>query len=93
MFRLRRRIDRSGWAMSPGRDRARRDLVEQRREQVEVAPVDDGQVDPVVLAELAGRVEPAEAAADDEDPMLRALRVPVHDPECIANFRRSTLTA
>ena len=66
-----------------GRDRAGRDLVEQRREQVEVAAVDDGQVDARVPAELAGGVEPAEAAPDDQDPMPRSLRLLDHEAECI----------
>ena len=45
VLRCLRRIERSGWAMSPGRQRAGRDLVEQRLEEVEVAPVDEGQPD------------------------------------------------
>ena len=53
--------------MSPGESGPGRDLVEQRLEQVVVAPVDEGDVDPVVLAQLLRRVQAAEAAADDQD--------------------------
>ena len=49
---------------------ARRDLVEKRLEEVEVAAVDDGHVDPAVRAQIAGRVYPAESTADDQGPML-----------------------
>ena len=45
---------RSGAAMSPGLEQAARDLVQQRREQVVVAPVDEHDVDRLV-AQLAGR--------------------------------------
>ena len=50
---------------------ARRDLVEHRREEEEVVPVDDRDVDvreaEEPLVELQGRVDAAEAAADDHD--------------------------
>ena len=51
-------------ASAPGRD-----LVEQRLEEMEVAPVDERDRDPVVAAQPARRVQPAEPAADDQDPM------------------------
>ena len=46
---------------------AARDLVQQRREQVVVVPVDEHDVDRLV-AQLPGALEPAEAGADDHDP-------------------------
>ena len=50
------------------RQRAGRHLVEQRLEQVVVAPVNQRHRDPVAgLAQLAGSVQPGEAAADDDD--------------------------
>ena len=49
------------------RDGAGRDLVEERREQEVVAPVDDGHLDPLVAAELLRGIQAAEAAADDQD--------------------------
>ena len=64
-----RRIERSGWAMSPGLTRAGRDLVEERLEQMEVAAIDERDLDALVPAQPAGRVQPAEAAADDQDAM------------------------
>ena len=51
------------------RQRAGRDLVEQRLEQVEVAPIDQGQADLGIDPEVARRVEPAEPATDDGHPM------------------------
>src|SRR4029079_6399701 len=42
------------------RDRARRDLVQQRLEDVVVAPIDEGEVDALVAAEAPGRVQAAE---------------------------------
>ena len=51
-----------------GRQRAGRDLVEQRLEEVEVAPVDERQPDLGVDAEAARRVQPGEPAADDRRP-------------------------
>ena len=53
------------------RQRAGRDLVEQRLEQVEVAPVDEGQPTSGSMPRLLGRVQPGEAAADDDDPVRR----------------------
>jgi hypothetical protein len=52
-----------------GRDRAGGDLVQQRLEDVVVAPIDEGQVDALVTTQPTRRVQPAEAAAHDEDPM------------------------
>ena len=54
-------------AMSRRVQQAARDLVQQRREQVVVLPVDEHDVDGLV-AELAGALQPAEAGADDDDP-------------------------
>ena len=54
------------------REGAGGDLVEQRLEGVVVAPVDERQVDPVVLAEPPGRVQAAEAATDDRDAVASA---------------------
>ena len=47
-------------------ERARRDLVDERLEEVEVAAVDQRDVD-VVLAQLADRLQAAEASAHDDD--------------------------
>ena len=69
MFAWRRRIERSGCAISRGLQRAGRDLVQQRLEQVEVAAIDEGDVDRVLAPQRAGRVEPGEPAADDHDAM------------------------
>ncbi len=44
MFRWRFTIDRSGAAMFAGESAARRDLVEERLEEVEVAAVDERDV-------------------------------------------------
>ena len=66
---------RSGAAMSAGLSRQLRDLVQQRREQVVVAPVDQHHVDGLV-AELAGALEPAEAGADDDDTGARSRHRP-----------------
>ena len=73
VFAARRRIERSGWAISPGVERAGRDLVEQRLEQVEVAAVDERDLDRVLAAQRPGRVQPGEPAADDDD-AVRPLR-------------------
>ena len=62
------------WAQGTGRD-----LVEQRLEEVEVPPIDEGEVDPLVAAELPCGVQPPEAAADDDDAVQTA-PVPRHDP-------------
>ena len=59
---------RIGQAISDGRERGRRHLVEQRLEQVVVAPVDDGDVDVGALQLLDGG-DAAKAAADDDDAM------------------------
>ena len=50
---------------------ARRDLVQQRLEEVVVAPVDQRDIDLQVPEEATGR-EPAEAATDHDDAMARA---------------------
>ena len=49
------------------RQRAGGDLVQQRLEQVEVAPVDQRQPDLGVDAETASGVQPGEPAADHDD--------------------------
>ena len=59
------------------RQRAGRDLVEHRLEQVEVAPVDERDRDLRVVAEAPRRVQPAEPAADDHDAVARPLALPV----------------
>jgi hypothetical protein len=46
---------------------ARRDLVEERLEQVEVAAIDERDLDTPVLAKGARRVQAPETAADDDD--------------------------
>ena len=51
------------------RQRARRHLVEQRLEQVEVAPVDERHLHRWVAEFLGGR-QAAEAAADDHDAVM-----------------------
>ena len=51
-----------------GRDHARRHLVQERLEQVVVAPVDHGHVD-VLAGQEAGRRQAAEAPADDHHPV------------------------
>ena len=51
-----------------GRQGAGRDLVQQRLEEVEVAPVDQRQADLRVDAEAARGVQPGEPAADHDDP-------------------------
>ena len=50
------------------RQRPGRDLVGERLEEVEVAPVDERQLDRRI-PEVNGRLEPAEAAADDYYPL------------------------
>ena len=57
---------RSGGAIWPGRQHARRHLVQQRLEQVVVAAVDQRDVDGQV-AEEPGGGQPAEATSDDDD--------------------------
>ena len=57
---------RIGRAIWPGDSMPGGHLVEQRLEQVVVAAVDQRDVDRLA-AEEAGREEPAEAAADDDD--------------------------
>ena len=55
-----------------GRQRSRRDLVEQRLEQVVVPPIDQGDVDEVAgPAEVLGGVQAGEAAADDDHAVRR----------------------
>ena len=46
---------------------AGRDLVEERLEEMVVAPVDERHLDLRRVSELAGRIQPAEATADDDD--------------------------
>ena len=58
-----------------GRQRARRDLVQQRLEQVEVAPVDERQADLGIDAEAARGVQPGEPATDDHDAMRQSRRL------------------
>ena len=58
---------RSGWAISPGREGAGRDLVQQRLEDVVVAAIDERQVDPGVAAEAPRGVQAPKSAADDGD--------------------------
>ena len=54
------------------RERSRRDLVGERLEQVEVAPIDERHLDVVALArQLQRGLQPGEAAADDHDAMAR----------------------
>jgi hypothetical protein len=45
------------------------DLVEQRLEEVVVAPVDERDFDGWILAQFAGRIEPGESATDYDDSM------------------------
>jgi hypothetical protein len=52
-----------------GGQRAGRDLVQQRLEQVEVAPVHEREPDAAVADETPGRVEAAEPAPDDDNVM------------------------
>ena len=52
-----------------GREGAGRDLVEQRLEQVVVAPVDEGDARPAGHGRAARRVQPAEPSSDDHDAM------------------------
>ena len=59
---------RSAGAIRPGGQDARRHLVEQRLEQVVVGAVHHRDVD-VGVGQRAHRVEAAEAAADDDDPV------------------------
>ena len=67
-----RRRDLAGW------QDAGRHLVEQRLEEVVVAPVEQGHLDPADAPEEAARGQPAEATAHHHDPMaqlpLSALR-------------------
>ena len=60
-----------------GRERAGRDLIGQRLEQVEVPPVDQRHVDRRP-AKLLDGLEPAEAAADDDDARARAVGAHLH---------------
>jgi hypothetical protein len=59
---------RSGYATSPRRQRPGRDLVGERLEEVEVAPVDQRDVH-ACSPQAEGSLQAAEAAADDHDPM------------------------
>ena len=52
-----------------GRQGAGRDLVEQRLEEVEVAPVDEREADLGIDPEAARGVQPGEPATDDDDAM------------------------
>ena len=45
---------------------ARSDLVEERLEEVEVAPVDHRQLDLLVSRQLTRRIKPAESGTDDD---------------------------
>jgi hypothetical protein len=54
-----------------GRERAGRHLVDEGLKKVEVAPVDQGDVDGRV-AQLSDGLQPAESAADDDDAVARA---------------------
>jgi hypothetical protein len=54
------------------RERAGRDLVGERLEEVEVLPVDKGYVDRSA-SEPAHRLQATETAADDDDTMARRL--------------------
>ena len=56
-------------------ERAGRDLVDERLEEKEVLPVDERHLD-VGTAEPAGREQPAESAADDDDPFRHARIAP-----------------
>ena len=67
-LRWRRSTLRIGGATSPSERMPGRHLVEQRLEQVVVRPVDQGHLDRGAPQE-ARREEPAEAAADDDDPV------------------------
>jgi hypothetical protein len=62
-----------------GRQDAGGDLVEQRLEQVVVSTVDEGDVDREPAEEPARR-QPAEASADDDDPMAGVGRRDVRAP-------------
>ena len=62
----RRRIGADRVGDVAGREAGRRDLVEERLEEVMVAAVDDRQAHGR-LAELARRGQPAETGADDDD--------------------------
>ena len=63
---------RSGTAIWPSERMPGRDVVQQRLEQVVVAPVEEGDVDILVsFPEVPTRGQPAEAATDDDDAMLR----------------------
>ena len=61
----------------------RGDLVEQRLEEVVVAPIDKRDLYRRVLAELLRRVKPGKAAADDEDtvPAAAGVSMPVRSPQ------------
>jgi hypothetical protein len=65
-FDERLKIERSGVAILARRQRAGRDLVDERLEEVEVPPVDQRHLEVVVLAQLVDRLQPAEAAADHD---------------------------
>ena len=55
-----------------GRQGARRDLVEQRLEEMEIAPVDEREADLGIDAEAPRGVQPGEPATDDDDAMRQA---------------------
>jgi hypothetical protein len=62
--------DRPEWLGDlAGRQSARRDLVEKRREEMVVPPIDEGHADAGVLAELPSRVQAGEPTADDQHAM------------------------
>ena len=56
-----------------GRERAGRDLVRERLEEVEVAPIDEREVYRCVRKVLC-RLQPTEPSADDNHSMLRSWR-------------------
>src|SRR5581483_6749556 len=58
-----------------GRERAGRDLIEERLEEMEVAAVDERDVDRR-MSEIARRIEPAEPAAENEDAVSDGFRMP-----------------
>src|SRR5258706_8920524 len=60
------------------RQRARRDLVEQRLEQVVVVAVNERDVEPIVATETLRGVQPGEAAADDDDSVSRLALTLLH---------------
>ncbi len=60
------------------REGAGGDLVQQRLEEMEIAPIDEGHVEARVVAQVLGGVQAAEPAADDDD----AVRCREHGAGC-----------